>query len=140
MPVVIAPAIVVLPAWNPALKPHMLRVCYLINQYPKISHTFIRREIQAVEQRGVQVFRVSVRGWDAEIVDDDDRLEREKTTYILSGGLPGLAKAFARMALTRPLRVMRALGTALPADISTPFPIVLPGVVLVLPPWLCASS
>jgi colanic acid/amylovoran biosynthesis glycosyltransferase len=26
-----------------------IRVAYLINQYPKLSHTFIRREILALE-------------------------------------------------------------------------------------------
>ena len=34
-----------------------MRVAYLINQYPAISHTFIRREIQALEEQGVAVER-----------------------------------------------------------------------------------
>ncbi len=91
----------------------MFSVCYLINQYPKISHTFIRREILAVEAAGVEVFRVSIRGWDAEIVDEDDQRERAKTTYILSKGLPHLFVALMRTAMTRPGRVARAAITAL---------------------------
>ena len=40
-----------------------MRIAYLINQYPKVSHTFIRREIQALERKGVSVMRLSIRGW-----------------------------------------------------------------------------
>ena len=29
-----------------------MRIAYLVNQYPKVSHTFIRREIQALEALG----------------------------------------------------------------------------------------
>ena len=102
----------------------MMAVCYLINQYPKISHTFIRREIQAVEQSGVDVFRVSVRGWDAEIVDDDDRLERERTTYILNQGLARLATVSLGMALGRPGRFLRALWTAMAMGFRSTRPLV----------------
>ena len=31
-----------------------MRIAYLINQYPAISHTFIRREIRALEDMGVK--------------------------------------------------------------------------------------
>lgn len=102
----------------------MLSVCYLINQYPKISHTFIRREIQAVEQSGVNVFRVAVRGWDAEIVDSDDLQEREKTTYILAAGLPGMVAASLRLAVSRPVRMLRALATALAMGLRSTRPLV----------------
>ena len=37
-------------------------VAYLINQYPKVSHSFIRREILALERQGVAVLRVAARG------------------------------------------------------------------------------
>ena len=30
-------------------------IAYLINQYPKVSHTFIRREIAALEREGIEV-------------------------------------------------------------------------------------
>lgn len=102
----------------------MMAVCYLINQYPKISHTFIRREIQAVEQSGVDVFRVSVRGWDAEIVDDDDRRERERTTYILNQSPVRLLTVSLGMALGRPGRFLRALWTALAMGFRSTRPLV----------------
>jgi hypothetical protein len=29
-----------------------MRIAYFINQYPKVSHSFIRREILALERQG----------------------------------------------------------------------------------------
>jgi glycosyltransferase involved in cell wall biosynthesis len=86
-----------------------MRVAYIINQYPKVSHIFIRREIHALESRGVEVVRISLRGWDAELVDDEDRLEREQTRYVLRDGAPALLLALMRMLITRPAALLRAL-------------------------------
>ena len=60
-----------------------MKVCYLINQYPKISHTFIRRELQALERLGLVVSRVSIRGVDEGVVNNEDQEELEKTTFII---------------------------------------------------------
>jgi colanic acid/amylovoran biosynthesis glycosyltransferase len=38
-----------------------MRIAYLIKQYPKVSHSFIRREIQALERQGVNVMRIGLR-------------------------------------------------------------------------------
>ncbi len=46
-----------------------MRVAYLVNHYPAISHSFIRREILALEEVGVEVERFALRGWDGELVD-----------------------------------------------------------------------
>jgi colanic acid/amylovoran biosynthesis glycosyltransferase len=62
------------------------RIAYLVNQYPKVSHSFIRREILALEQRGWQIFRLSIRGWDAELVDPEDIAELGQTTFVLKSG------------------------------------------------------
>jgi colanic acid/amylovoran biosynthesis glycosyltransferase len=86
-----------------------MRIAYLVNQYPKVSHIFIRREIHALELRDVEVVRISLRGWDAELVDDEDRLERERTRYVLREGPPALLLALMRMLLARPVRFMKAL-------------------------------
>lgn len=53
-----------------------LRVAYFVNQYPKVSHAFIRREILALEQQGVDVLRIALRGWSDELVDAADLTER----------------------------------------------------------------
>jgi glycosyltransferase involved in cell wall biosynthesis len=86
-----------------------MRIAYLINQYPKVSHSFIRREIRALERQGFQIIRIALRGWDGELVDAEDRRERECTRYVLREGGPSLLMAVARMMLQRPSRLLRAL-------------------------------
>jgi hypothetical protein len=46
-----------------------MRIAYIVNQYPKVSHGFIRREIRAIERLGFEVTRIALRGWDNELVD-----------------------------------------------------------------------
>jgi len=89
-----------------------MRIAYLVNQYPAVSHIFIRREILALERRGFEVMRISLRGWDAELVDDEDRFERGRTRYVLRDGAPALLVALTRMLLTRPVCLFRALALA----------------------------
>ena len=54
-----------------------VRVAYLVNQYPHVSHSFIRREIRAAEEYGLDVFRVSVRRSSTPLVDPADREEEQ---------------------------------------------------------------
>jgi len=86
-----------------------MRIAYLVNEYPKVSHTFIRREIQALERRGFDVFRIALRGWDQDLADPEDLLERERTRFVLREGATALLLAATRMLLTRPLRLLQAL-------------------------------
>lgn len=86
-----------------------MRIAYLINQYPKVSHSFIRREILALERQGFEIERIALRGWDGELVDAEDRRERERTRYVLRDGATPLLLAVARMLLTRPVRLLQAL-------------------------------
>jgi glycosyltransferase involved in cell wall biosynthesis len=89
-----------------------MRVAYFINQYPKVSHSFIRNEILALERLGVDVVRLSLRGWDETLVDADDLSERTKTRYILRGGLLALLPALMLQCLRTPMRMLKALGLA----------------------------
>ena len=95
-----------------ALQPAQ-RVAYLVNQYPMVSHTFIRREIHALERQGVSVERFALRGWDAEVADEADRMERTRTRYVLEGGLLPLAGAVVATVLRAPGRFFGALALAL---------------------------
>ena len=88
-------------------------VAYLINQYPKVSHTFIRREIQALERLGITVERIALRGWDAEVADEQDRIEKARTRYVLEHGLLPLMHATAAALLRAPRPFFDALGLAL---------------------------
>lgn len=90
-----------------------LRVAYLVNQYPKVSHSFIRREILALERRGVTVLRIALRGWQDVLVDPRDDAERERTRYVLQRGLAALALTALRTAAARPRRWLAAARLAL---------------------------
>lgn len=90
-----------------------LRVAYFVNQYPMVSHTFIRREILALERQGVEVRRYALRGWDATVVDAEDVAERGLTRYVLQQGILPLLGATLRTALTEPRRFWAALRAAM---------------------------
>ena len=79
-----------------------MRIAYLINQYPKASHSFIRREILALERQGFEITRISIRGQDIDLVDKADLAEREKTRYLLQSGWLALAAATLTPGFNRP--------------------------------------
>ena len=89
-----------------------MRIAYLINQYPKVSHSFIRREILALERQGFEVLRLALRGWDGELVDKEDHDERMRTRYVLRDGGAALLLALIHMLLTRPVCLIWALALA----------------------------
>jgi colanic acid/amylovoran biosynthesis glycosyltransferase len=64
-----------------------MRVGYFINQYPAATHTFIRREIRALEAMGVSTFRYALRSGTHKSVDPEDEIEEKKTKFILQAGL-----------------------------------------------------
>ncbi len=88
------------------------RIAYLVNQYPSVSHSFIRREILALELQGFDVQRIALRGWDATLVDAEDASERKRTRYVLQGGVFSLLVASLRTFVTSPARYLSALRLA----------------------------
>lgn len=89
-----------------------MKIAYLVNQYPMVSHSFIRREILALEAHGFEVARIALRGWTEELPDPVDRNEQARTRYVLRGGiLPVLIDAL-RVMVRSPRRFARALGHA----------------------------
>jgi glycosyltransferase involved in cell wall biosynthesis len=90
-----------------------MRVAYLVNQYPHISHAFIRREILAVEKEGCEVLRYSLRRAGEALPDALDQAEATKTRVVLDGGSFGLARAMLSTLLRRPWSFFRALYLAL---------------------------
>jgi len=78
-----------------------MRIATLVNQYPKVSHSFIRREILALERLGFEVIRIAHRGYADEVVDEVDHIERKRTRYVLREGALGLLLPIVRvLALT----------------------------------------
>src|SRR5262249_36876087 len=90
-----------------------MRIAYLTNQYPLVRHTFIRREIVALELHGVEVVRFSIRDSGKDVVDPADQAEYSKTRSILSASKLAIVGALLTHAATRPVRFSRALVTAI---------------------------
>jgi glycosyltransferase involved in cell wall biosynthesis len=89
-----------------------MRIAYFVNQYPKVSHSFIRREILALTRQGFEITRIALRGWDGELVDIEDLRERELTQYVLRQGAAGLLWPTLKTLLCSPARFFSALGLA----------------------------
>jgi colanic acid/amylovoran biosynthesis glycosyltransferase len=92
-----------------------MAIAYLVNQHPRFSQSFIRREILALEAAGIPIQRFSIRSGDADIVDPADRQEAALTRVVLKGGLTGLARlgmAVLRTAVTRPIGLGKGLQLA----------------------------
>jgi glycosyltransferase involved in cell wall biosynthesis len=89
-----------------------MKITYLINQYPKASHSFIRREIVAMERQGFDVQRIAIRGWDRPLMDADDEIERERTLYVLKDGLTALIFPTLRVFWRSPKPFLGALRLA----------------------------
>ena len=95
-----------------------MRVTYILNQYPKISHTFIRREILALERLGVEVQRISMRGWDENQIDSDDINEQEKTQYVLKEGAFPLLFSALKILLTNPIGFIKSFKLAIKMSVK----------------------
>lgn len=121
-----------------------MRIAYFINQYPKVSHSFIRREILALERQGFAVQRIALRGWDAELVDAEDVAERSNTHYVLQDGVKGLLMPVLQALRTQPRRFCSALWLALcmsrRADRSWPYHLIYLAEACRLLPWLQAFA
>lgn len=90
-----------------------MRIAYLINRYPAASHSFIRREIEAVEAQGIAIVRFSIRPVNSrQLPDERDQGELGKTTSLLGiGALPLLASGLARV-ISGPIVSLRGLKVA----------------------------
>lgn len=80
-----------------------MKIAYVTNRYPAVSHTFIRREIAGLEALGLPVERYSVRRVEG-LTDPADLAELDRTRIILDGGFPQLSGALERVARRHPIR------------------------------------
>ena len=89
-----------------------MRLAYLCNLYPAVSHSFVRREIHAVEQAGHEVHRFSVRPPRADLRDEADLSEAAQTEVILGRGVASIVVPALVLLLSRPLKSLAALAAA----------------------------
>ena len=90
-----------------------MRLAYLCNLYPAVSHSFVRREIEAVERSGHEVARFSLRPARADLRDEADLSEASRTEAVLERGASRLLAAMMALCVSRPLKSLAALRSAL---------------------------
>lgn len=89
-----------------------MKLAYLTNRYPAVSHSFIRREILAIEALGHRVQRWSIRAAAPDLIDEQDVLEKRHTLVLLEHKA-AICLAAAGALLVQPRRSIRALSTCL---------------------------
>lgn len=90
-----------------------MRIAYLTNRYPAVSHSFIRREIEAIEAEGTVVCRFSVRAADKNNLPDvRDRAEFDRTCVLLDVSALRLFVEVLQTFAKSPIRSVTALKVA----------------------------
>ncbi len=79
-----------------------MKIAYLTNVYPAPSHSFVRREILELEERGQSVARFSIRRSEAPLRDPRDQTEARKTEVLLEAGPIRILMALLFTALSIP--------------------------------------
>lgn len=89
-----------------------MRLAYLCNLYPAVSHSFVRREIEAVENAGHKVHRFSLRPARPDLKDEADLREASLTEAVLRQKLASLLLATLVLSVSRPGPTLAAIGAA----------------------------
>jgi colanic acid/amylovoran biosynthesis glycosyltransferase len=121
-----------------------LKIAYFVNHYPKVSHSFIRREILALERLGFDVQRIALHGWKGALPDVEDQQERDRTRYVLRNGALALLVPTFRALLRSPLRFFSVLCVAVrmarDSDRTLPYHLAYIAEACRVLPWLLASG
>lgn len=89
-----------------------MKLAYFVNQYPKVSHSFIHREILALERLGYTVERFALRTDMGELVNPLDQSELNNTRYVLSEHPLKIILAFLRTFCPSPLSFYKSVKIA----------------------------
>lgn len=90
-----------------------MKVAYLTSQYPATSHTFIRREVEALRRAGIDVSTFSVREPSRNERSDPENVSAfQSTTYILPPRMASLLSAHPLCFLRHPIRYLLTLREA----------------------------
>ncbi|MEK7424919.1 MAG: glycosyltransferase [Actinomycetota bacterium] len=91
-----------------------MKISYLSTHYPFVSHTFIQREILALQHLGLEVFPIALnKAHQSDLLTEIDRREAARTFYVKGLGrariVGGLLSTFARHPLATGRGLRRAL-------------------------------
>ena len=90
-----------------------MHIAYFINQYPKVSHSFVRREIRALERLGMKVTRMALRATPDQLIDPHDIQEMGKTRLVLQETKPAILRHIATAFKQHPRGWLAALALAM---------------------------
>lgn len=90
-----------------------MKLGYLVNTYLRALHSFIRREIGALERLGLPVHRFAMRSDRAALVDPADKAEDDLTEHVLDMGLKRLLPTALGWIARHPAQCLTALRLAL---------------------------
>jgi colanic acid/amylovoran biosynthesis glycosyltransferase len=89
-------------------------IAYVVSRYPTVSHSFIRREVQTLRARGVNIHTFSVRRpSDAEVLSPADQAERDRTFALLPCPPRVLGRAHLGALARSPVAYLRTLALAM---------------------------
>lgn len=87
-----------------------MRIGYLVSAYPAVSHTFIRREVEAIRRRGAEVATFSVRRTNSsELHFESDLREAAQTRSILPASPFTLIRDHVWALVQRPISYVRTI-------------------------------
>ncbi|MGB7084701.1 MAG: glycosyltransferase family 4 protein [Phormidesmis sp.] len=90
-----------------------MRIAYLTGEYPRVTDTFIQREVAALRTHGATVETFSVRSPRlSQPVSSQQQQERERTTYLLPTNVLTLLLAHVHLLLGYPKQYIRAFALA----------------------------
>jgi len=95
-------------------------IAYVLNTYPQPSHSFIRREVRALEAQGTPILRLAMRRPTMPLVDAQDSEEEAQTEYVLEKGGAALLGAVLSRLLKTPGGWLSALRMAMRAGKRNP--------------------
>jgi colanic acid/amylovoran biosynthesis glycosyltransferase len=90
----------------------MIRIAYLLSQYPAVNHIFMLREVRLLRKLGFEIHVASIRppDRDAGALTSLEREETQSTAYIKSMRMGRLLAAHGYTLLTRPAAYLSGLG------------------------------
>lgn len=90
----------------------IVRLAYLCNVYPAVSHSFVRREIEAIVALGHEVSRFSIRPHGPDLKDPADLREAARTEVVLGRTYAHLLLIAMVELVSHPVRAAHALAAA----------------------------
>ncbi len=90
-----------------------MKIAYLVNQYPHTTHSFIKREIKALEEHEVEITRFALRADLNTLVNQDDIDEYHATTKITETSKLKALRIVGLTFLSQPSSFLKTIAVAL---------------------------